>query len=170
MALIKCHECGKKVSTESSACPACGAAVKIPPPKSARKISKVYWVGLIVLVGGIGFLSKKEPQSPERTAAADRQWRMHFDQVQVATVGAQKILQSARNPKSVTWSKILANDDASVICYELRAENGFGGMSIEQVAFINSALTTADGPWNKSCARKPLDNVTSDVVKALERL
>ncbi|WP_426369877.1 hypothetical protein [Pseudocolwellia sp. HL-MZ7] len=32
MALLECFECGKKVSTEATACPKCGA----PPPKSRK--------------------------------------------------------------------------------------------------------------------------------------
>jgi uncharacterized membrane protein YvbJ len=32
MALLKCSECGKKVSTDATACPKCGA----PPPKSRK--------------------------------------------------------------------------------------------------------------------------------------
>jgi hypothetical protein len=32
MALLECSECGKKVSTEATACPKCGA----PPPKSRK--------------------------------------------------------------------------------------------------------------------------------------
>lgn len=40
MALIKCHECGRDISTEAAACPGCGAPVRkapapqAPPPKS----------------------------------------------------------------------------------------------------------------------------------------
>jgi hypothetical protein len=32
MALIKCHECRKSVSTEATACPHCGAPAKAPDP------------------------------------------------------------------------------------------------------------------------------------------
>jgi hypothetical protein len=33
MALMQCHECEGKVSSEASTCPHCGAPVKKPPPK-----------------------------------------------------------------------------------------------------------------------------------------
>jgi hypothetical protein len=35
MALIKCHECGKPLSTEATTCPHCGAPAKAPDPAYA---------------------------------------------------------------------------------------------------------------------------------------
>jgi len=44
MALVKCKECGKKVSTEASSCPSCG----LPNPTSKKKSTsfiKSFWNG-----------------------------------------------------------------------------------------------------------------------------
>lgn len=60
MALIKCRECGKEISTEATACPGCGAPV-IPPPrpapaKKSPPVLKVFawFVGIVFAIGIIG--------------------------------------------------------------------------------------------------------------------
>jgi len=51
MALIKCKECGVKISIKAEACPQCGAPSK-------KKMSKFAWLGviLIILILFIGYL------------------------------------------------------------------------------------------------------------------
>lgn len=41
MALIDCHECGQKVSTEAAACPHCGAKPRVPAPEMAPAVVAV---------------------------------------------------------------------------------------------------------------------------------
>ena len=67
MALIKCKECGEKVSSKAKACPSCGAK---PPPQT----SLFTWLVLIVIVlfVVVPFMSDT-PQlnmTPEERAAA----------------------------------------------------------------------------------------------------
>jgi hypothetical protein len=181
MALIKCHECGKKVSTESSVCPGCGAAVRLPPPKaqsaSISPILKIFFIGLFLytfaLVIGLLFKETKSPEEIKQEANAqeqkNKQLEIEIKRINIAAIAAKTIQQSARNPDSVSWTKILANDDASVICYQLRAENGFGGLNTEDIAVIKGVLKTSDAAWNKYCAGKPMNNITTDVVKVLKR-
>ncbi|MEX1000143.1 MAG: zinc-ribbon domain-containing protein [Thermodesulfobacteriota bacterium] len=45
MALIKCHECGKDVSTQAKECPNCGALVQY-----SNRIKWYYWVPVLLLV------------------------------------------------------------------------------------------------------------------------
>jgi len=45
MALIKCHECGKKVSTEAAACPSCGAVPRVPISKPTN------WGRWVLIIG-----------------------------------------------------------------------------------------------------------------------
>jgi hypothetical protein len=51
MALIKCHECGKDVSTEATACPNCGAGVRKPSSESSGGllILGIFVVGVLVV-------------------------------------------------------------------------------------------------------------------------
>ena len=55
MALIKCHECGRDVSTLAAACPGCGAPIRKegPKPPIANRMAptdKVLWVILFGLI------------------------------------------------------------------------------------------------------------------------
>ena len=51
MALKKCKECGKEVSTKAKECPSCGA-----PVKSSSSIGCLTIIAVIFLIGIIGFL------------------------------------------------------------------------------------------------------------------
>ncbi len=187
MALIKCHECGKKVSTEATVCPACGAAVKIPEPKQvgASRNRIVKWVLVIVALYALGGIIKavmEASKSPEelkqdaesnqaaqlKKAEHDKQAVISMRRAKIAAIAAQTIQQAARNPASVIWEGILANDDASVVCIEMRAQNGFGGMNIESMAVINGEIKTSDTAWNKNCANKTLFDVKSEVINLLK--
>jgi RNA polymerase subunit RPABC4/transcription elongation factor Spt4 len=60
MALVKCKECGEKVSTKAKACPKCGA-------KSPKKTSVVTWLVLVLIVAGVYGVSQSPnyPNSSE---------------------------------------------------------------------------------------------------------
>jgi len=189
MALIKCHECGKKVSTESPTCPGCGAIVKIPEPKnksaslSAKSLGRLFMIFIIgiILVSVVSAFFKKDktPQELKQEAEAqkiaqtkkaedEKKTTIKTKRVSAAATAAQAIQRSARNPQNVAWEGILANDDASVICFELRAQNGFGGLNVEQIAVIKGVMKTSDSAWNKNCADKELYDVKSDVIRLLK--
>lgn len=57
MALVKCKECGEKVSTKAKACPTCGG---IPP----KKTSRFTWL-VLILMALIVALALKGPASTE---------------------------------------------------------------------------------------------------------
>jgi hypothetical protein len=56
---------------------------------------------------------------------------------------------------------VLGMDDGT-ICYEYRAQNGFGGMNREVAALLPNAkaLTTSSVAWNTHCAHKNGHDVT----------
>lgn len=72
MALIKCHECGKDVSTEAKACPSCGAKVVLPKKKSRMGRLFLYALVGVILVGVIQAVVQEEnppkPLTPEESA------------------------------------------------------------------------------------------------------
>jgi hypothetical protein len=187
MALIKCHECGKKVSTEASTCPGCGAAVRIPESKqktfSGKSVSKLLLIAFgITMIFSIlnAFLAKdKTPEELKQEAEAqkvaqlqkaedEKKAAIKIKRISTAASAAQIIQRAARNPDSVIWEGILANDDASVVCFEIRAENGFGGMNLEQIAVIKGTIKTSDSAWNNHCANKTMHDVTTDVDRILK--
>lgn len=86
---------------------------------------------------------------PERSAAEVQQ-EVAF-QIVVFTL---KTLRAAnRNPDSVKWESIRANDDASVICIEYRGQNGFGGMNREFFALIAGKPSQKSAVWNRHCTQ-----------------
>lgn len=66
MALVDCHECGNKVSTESKTCPACGAKVKQKMPLWKKLLFG--FIGLLVLANVINGTGK-DPKTPATAAA-----------------------------------------------------------------------------------------------------
>lgn len=70
MALIKCHECGKDVSSEAAACPNCGAKPKKPEPTEQKK-KFGFWQAVIFLciMGVIISVFDKQPSDKLQTTA-----------------------------------------------------------------------------------------------------
>src|SRR5438094_731974 len=55
MALIRCYECGKEISSLATACPSCGAPPQpaiVPPPIPASRAKQLSW-GTIALLTGV---------------------------------------------------------------------------------------------------------------------
>lgn len=161
MALGKCRECGKEVSTEAKACPHCGAT------KPVKQTSTFTWIvaGFFAICFGIaifgrGSASGTSPR-PQVTAAktpeqlaADAKKEATFRKTAMA---AAAVKSAMRDPDSLTWETIRANDDASVICMEYRARNGFGGMNREFAVLVNGKASQKPEAWNKHCTQPLTD-------------
>lgn len=160
MALIECAECDKQVSSKAESCPNCGAK----PPK---KTSLFTWVagGLFtyfVWSAVSASLSSSPntnsgPTRPDKTAeqlaaesAAKAEKEATFQKTLFAAAAIKKAM---RDPDSLTWESIRSNDDASVICLEYRARNGFGGMNREFAVLANGKASQKPAAWNKHCTQ-----------------
>ncbi len=102
------------------------------------------------------------PAAPQKTAAelareagvkADADAKEQQWQKVLSAGGA--IRQAMRNPSSIVYEEVRANPDASVICFQYRAQNGFGGMGRETMAIVNGKPSQSTAVWNKNCT-KPL--------------
>lgn len=115
-------------------------------------------VGLLVFATGERGSKAPAEVTPAKTPeqiAADNRKEAAFQRV----VAALQIIKKAnRNPASVTWETIMANDDASVICIEYRGQNGFGGMNKEFVVIAKGSASQKPSAWNRHCAGKPLQD------------
>jgi len=72
------------------------------------------------------------------------------------------IRESARNPKSVEFTKVLSDDTGDLLCIQFRAQNGFGGMNLEHYAVTKTkTYNGAENPdaYNKACVGKKLNDV-----------
>ena len=77
----------------------------------------------------------------------------------LAARGAKTLRDSARNPKAFDLNSALSMKDGA-ICYEYRAQNGFGGMNAGYAVLTpKGRLRTSESPdghtlWQKECAGK----------------
>ncbi|WP_312514990.1 hypothetical protein [Massilia sp.] len=171
MALKPCAECGARISTEAEACPHCGAKPRATMGPIRRLI-----LGLIAVSIAVSVFSPKGKDEPiekpgpavktaeqiaEEAAAKARSERAIF----VATA----LKHGLRDPDSVKWESVYVNDDASVVCVEYRAKNGFGGVNFEQTVYAKGKFSTAAKPWNSHCAGKRLNNLKPVVEHVLKR-
>lgn len=66
--MIKCKECGSKLSTKATACPSCGAMTKSEPGAGAKLLGSLIsggimiWLGFLIF-GAIGLRQPKDPQA-----------------------------------------------------------------------------------------------------------
>ena len=155
MALVSCHECGSKVSTKADRCPQCGAK-----PKPRTKTSTKIIAGLFGFVILASIIAQNSNTASTTMASSKKEVDPLIEKrFQTTVMVAKSVKASLRNPDSVVWSGILANDDASVVCIEYRAQNGFGGMNLGQIAYVKGKLQTSAAVWNKNCADKQMNNM-----------
>lgn len=69
-----------------------------------------------------------------------------------ASVGISQsaVLQSLREPDSVEWISALSNQDGALICFQYRARNGMGGMTVASSAVFMGKIVN----WKKFCSGK----------------
>jgi len=157
MALVKCKECSREVSSKATACPGCG--VKMP-----KKTSVITWIVggffavtiIVSIVSANNQSAAKAARTPEQVAG-DAKKEAAFQKVAAVL---SSIKSAMRDPESIKWESVLANDDSSVVCAMYRAKNGFGGTSVERATYANGKLSTAASAWNKSCAGKTLTDMS----------
>jgi hypothetical protein len=158
--IIKCTACGSDVSDAAKACPKCGQPVK--RPSSFGKLFLV--VGSLAIVGIVisAVISKNEPAPAPQTAAEARAEQVQNRGLSLALEGAQSLKKGARNPDSFKLESAFVVSATNDVCFEYRAQNGFGGMSRERAVFVGMTETLipqgADGfqhAWKAECAGKP---------------
>ena len=80
--------------------------------------------------------------------------------LQFAAGGALMLRKSMRNPDSFKLTSADIIDATGTVCYEYRAQNGFGGMNVGQAvltpkgAFKTDDMNGFDSLWNHECAHK----------------
>lgn len=165
MALVKCKECGGKVSTNAKACPACGAK----PPK---KTSVVTWLVLatVVIVIAKGMFTEKpaEPaKTPEQAAAeaADAKQRsadakIRQDAFLAQAIAKEAVLGRLKDPDSAKFGQVVARE-SGIVCGYVNSKNSFGGytgdkafiyFTKKEVAVMQGEAKDFESVWNKQCA------------------
>lgn len=147
MALTKCKECGKEVSDTAGKCPNCGAKVKKP-----MGVLGIVAIGIAIIA--LAKCSESANRASLNKSPPDPVAEARF---QKTAAIARTIKNNLREPESMTLETARANDDASVVCLEYRARNGFGGMSKEFVVFAQNKAHQTPEAWNKHCTQPLFD-------------
>lgn len=112
---------------------------------------------------------------PKSSGDREREQREQKDEVtwERALLAARELHDAMRNPDSFKLTSVLFMDDGS-ICYEYRAQNGFGGMNVGRAALAaNGSFKTNEmngfaALWNRRCAGKIGENKTWAINYALK--
>ena len=152
MALGKCRECGKEASSEAKACPHCGVKNPVSSGMSRLTIIFVLILGATIfssIIGGGKTVPphQKPAPTPEETAEKERSSLRYSKTV----MAANAVKKSMRDPESLVWESIRANEDAGTICLEYRARNGFGGMNKGHVTLVKGVPSQKVESWNRHC-------------------
>lgn len=163
MSLIQCKECGNQVSSKAQTCPKCGARIARKPMGCGALVGVVL-LGALALGAVMSMMGPKTPPqpappppTPDQVAAKKKQ-----DQgVARAQAGAAMLKRAMRDPDSFKLSQALVIDGSGAVCYEYRAQNGFGGLNVGHAVISPDGKlfkTENDGGfralWNKECANK----------------
>lgn len=153
MALIKCKECGKDISSEAKVCPSCG----LVPAKGTSLIS-------LLMVGLIGIYmvkctydeATKSTTPPPQKSAADIQ---ADNELNSAIAYGNLLKKASKDPSSFKMESFLIFPGGAA-CYEYRAKNSFGATVPAKAVYDGVALTTSETDrkkftksWNAVCTK-----------------
>jgi hypothetical protein len=169
VALIKCKECGRDVSSKAKTCPNCGV-------KAGASQVGCGSVLLLLFLGGLLLSALNDPSGSSNNAsppetAEQRAVREKQDKAMArATVGAKILKKAMRDPDSFKLESALVIDKTDAVCYEYRAKNGFGGVNLGKAVLASDGSTfkTDDMSgfsqlWNKECANKTGTNAATAI-------
>lgn len=135
MALVKCRECGREISSDAKSCPNCGAK---PKNKAATGCAGVLalFVFIIVIAAFFGGDQKSAVTDNEAASIMCGEFikKRLRDPDSAEFVSEPISIPAVRNPEGSYYSLLT-----------IRAANGFGGKSVE--AFSCNVVKDANGTW-----------------------
>lgn len=181
MALVKCRECGKKISNTAPTCPNCGARgfgpqdgaapaqVIVQQVPAKPQTSIVTWmvalfIGLPILVSCY-ISSTRGPSSPPRTAPATPTIEDHARTA--IEVAKREVAAQMKDPASATFREFYVVKTPAgglLVCGEVNSKNSFGAMSGFSRFMWNTSVVVHEestphekfvDAWNGSCAKWP---------------
>jgi hypothetical protein len=174
MALVKCKECGTEISSKAATCPKCGVTVKRRTGCFTATLAGVLALGGVAVVAGL--FVDPEPKSVEAPAEQTPEEKKAAEGVARAALLAKTIREGARNPSSFTLASAIVMESGAA-CIEYRAQNGFGGMNLEQAVISadgTKAKKTGDSGfnslWNSQCAGQSGRDVRLQVNQYIDLL
>lgn len=140
-ALRPCPQCGHLLSRDARRCTQCGGRQPYRPGAGI-----LLFAAATLALGIAAILETPTPPVP-KTAAEIADERRAL----AVTAVARLIKDSLREPQSVEWISVLADDSADTICLRYRARNGFGGMAVEIVSVAPDGISQSARDWNRRC-------------------
>lgn len=171
MALVKCKECGQKISSKAPACPNCGSPAKA---KGRSGCTTLAGLGIAIFVAAmIVVLSANRPPStrsqsagastPHEVSDAEKEAERRRS-AELSIVVAQRLVrQRLKDADSARFANTLAvrlPSGSTIVCGHVNARNSFGGYAGDEpfIAVGQTILFESDGKsgefaktWNESC-------------------
>ena len=183
MPIVKCHECGKDVSTQAKTCPSCGVKVKKPTSRALKLIGLACVIGVIgtAITGNNSPPPQQSPEpsrsaglTPEQRASEDAAKSKRDLQLQTAAAVAQRLKRATKDPAAFELTSLVVKPDGAA-CYEYRAKNSYGAI------LPSSAILTTKGKvllqehdgntfvsaWNKACVPPGGDEIAAIVTRTV---
>jgi ribosomal protein L40E len=159
MSLQACHECGKDVSSEATACPHCGAKVKAskvvnekkPAGKLAYIVLGLLAVGLVAAIANNPAPTNAATPSTAPTEQESPAKKAEYLRYSAAAIAVVAVKDAMRDPDSLKIESARTNEDGSTICVKYRARNGFGGMNQSFIVYLSGKPYRTSAAWNKHC-------------------
>lgn len=157
MAMVNCKECKAEISSKAEACPKCGAKVKHSSRGCGPFVAVIGLFFVVIMVAGIirgpSDTSAAAPEKPAESQSNEKGTR--------AQTLMYVVKKSLRNPDSMKVESVIVTE-ALAVCATYRAQNGFGGMNVEQAVMsadqTQAMMTGQPGfatLWSRECAGKP---------------
>lgn len=172
MALIKCAECGKDVSSEAKTCPHCGAKVVLPK-KPMSKTKKIIFgaLGGVILISIVATNQQEQEKaqaeqarlatlSPEQKAQEEAHKAQQEKYEEMAKQGARKLKLAMKDPESFEIKSLIVKKNGTA-CYDYRATNSFNAKLQYSAVLttIGEIFSQEHQPekfrkvWNKDCTQ-----------------
>lgn len=157
MAMIKCHECGKEISSSAKTCPNCG----VKPKKSVGIVGIAFalFAGFILFKCTLG-VEESSRRTAEREAAktpeqraAEATARANEELRVTAAMRTQKLVREhAKNPASLQFEQLGISERGDTICGRYRATNSFNAVVPGIVVATPNGYSFEPAHWKKHCA------------------
>jgi hypothetical protein len=149
----KCR-CGNAVASNARFCPKCGHRFT-----STGTLILAWVFGIVIFAAMVGAVrdSNSDGKGVQPPSPADQAEKQKKDaRFTRAVLGANSFVSQS---DSFKLSQVLVMDDGAV-CYQYRAQNGFGGLNVGHAVLSPKGQFKANesagfrGLWNKECAGK----------------
>lgn len=152
--------CGQSVPPNSKFCPHCGRRVTQP---AVKFLALVLFLVIVLAIVGMGTVMFMGPSTTPIVASQSNKVSQPDEdaRAQRAVVGARLLKKSMRNPDSFKLTSALIINATGTVCYEYRAQNGFGGVNAGEAVltpkgrFKTNEMDGFTSLWNRECAHKP---------------